>query len=288
MTPAAPRLAAVLGWPVAHSLSPALHGHWFARHGIAGSYVALPVAPDDLALAFRALPRLGFLGWNVTLPHKEAALALVDSRDPSAERTGTVNTVLVDADGRTRGYSTDGAGFLANLWDQAPGWRAGQGPAALIGTGGATRAVAMSLIEAGVPALRLVNRTVARAEELAAALRQAVPAATVEVVPWPERAAALAGAGLCINGTSLGMAGQPPLELELAALPRSSPVADLVYVPLETPLLQAARAAGHPVVDGLGMLMHQAVPGFRHWGGVTPLVDEALRRVLLDRLSPRV
>lgn len=284
----APRLAAVLGWPVGHSLSPALHGHWFRSHGIAGSYVALPVAPADLALAFRALPRLGFLGWNVTLPHKEAALGLVDSRDVSAERTGTVNTVLVDADGRTRGYSSDGAGFLANLQAQAPGWRAGQGPAVLVGTGGAARAVAVALLEAGVPALRLANRTAVRAEELAAALRQAVPTAAVEVVPWPERATALEGAGLCVNGTSLGMAGQPPLALDLALLPRSSPVADLVYVPLETPLLRAARAAGHPVVDGLGMLMHQAVPGFRHWGGVTPPVDEALRRVLLDRLSPRV
>jgi shikimate dehydrogenase len=288
MTPAAPRLAAVLGWPVGHSLSPALHGHWFARHGIPGSYVALPVAPDDLALAFRALPLLGFAGWNVTLPHKEAALGLVDSRDASAERTGTVNTVLVNADGRTRGYSTDGAGFLANLRAQAPGWRAGQGPAVLVGTGGAARAVGLALLEAGVPALRLVNRTAARAEDLACDLRQALPAASVEVVPWADRSAALGGAGLCVNGTSLGMAGQPPLELDLADLPRPSPVADLVYVPLETPLLQAARAAGHPVVDGLGMLMHQAVPGFRHWGGVTPLVDEALRRVLLDRLSPKV
>jgi shikimate dehydrogenase len=286
MQPSAPRLAAVLGWPVGHSLSPALHGHWFERHGIAGSYVALPVAPDDLALAFRALPRLGFLGWNVTLPHKEAALGLVDSRDASAERTGTVNTVLVDADGRTRGYSSDGAGFLANLRAQAPDWRAGQGPAVLVGTGGAARAVAVALLEAGVPALRLANRTAARAEELAATLRRVVPAAAVEVVPWPERAAALGGAGLCVNGTSLGMTGQPPLELDLSGLPRSSPVADLVYVPLETKLLRAARAAGHPVVDGLGMLMHQAVPGFRHWGGVTPLVDGSLRRVLLDRLSP--
>jgi shikimate dehydrogenase len=288
MSDATPPLAAVLGWPVGHSLSPRLHGHWFARYGIAGSYVALPVRPADLALAFRALPKLGFSGWNVTLPHKEAALGLVDSRDASAERTGTVNTVTVDADGRTRGYSTDGAGFIANLRQQAPGWRAGQGAAVLVGTGGAARAVALALIEAGVKDLRLTNRTAERAAQLRASLQAQDMAACVEVVPWSGRAAALEGAGLCINATSLGMAGQPPLELDLSALPVAAPVADLVYVPLETPLLRAARARGHAVVDGLGMLIHQAVPGFAHWGGIAPEVDQATRRILLEQLSSRV
>ena len=288
--PSAPplRLAAVLGWPVAHSLSPALHGHWFAQAGAAGSYVALPVRPDDLALAFRALPRLGFLGWNVTLPHKQAALALVDEADVSARRTGSVNTVLVDADGRIRGSSTDGAGFLANLHQQAPDWRAGQGPALLLGSGGAARAVAVALLTAGVPGLRLSNRTAAHAKALQADLAALFPAAAIQVIPWAERAAALAGAGLCVNATSLGMRGQPPLDLDLAALPPRSPVADLVYVPLATELLRAAGERGHPLVDGLGMLIQQAVPGFRHWGGRTPVVDQALRQVLLDRLASRV
>lgn len=281
------RLAGVIGWPIGHSLSPRLHGFWLERHGIDGAYVPLAVRPDDLALAFRALPRLGFLGWNVTIPHKAAAFRLVEARDLSAERTGVVNTVMVDADGRTRGSSTDGPGFLANLRAQAPAWRPEAGPAALLGTGGGARAVAVALLDAGVPALRLTNRTPARARALAQALKSMFPEAAVELVPWPERAAALAGAALCVNGTSLGMAGQPPLELDLAALPPTSPVADLVYVPLETALLAAARARGHPVVDGLGMLLHQAVPGFAHWGGVTPEVDVATRAMLLDALQAR-
>jgi shikimate dehydrogenase len=283
-----PRLAAVLGWPVGHSLSPALHGYWFRRHDISGRYAALAVPAGDLRLAFEALSRLGFRGWNVTLPHKETALALVDERDPSAERTGSVNTVLVYADGRSRGYSTDGGGFLANLRARAPGWRAGEGAAVLMGTGGAARAVAVALLDAGVREVRLTNRTAERAEALAHDLRQLFPAATVETASWRDRGTALAGAALCVNCTSLGMQGQPPLELDLAALPTTSPVADLVYVPLETPLLAAARVLGHPVVDGLGMLIHQAVPGFRHWGGIEPEVDRATRDVLLRRLSSKV
>jgi shikimate dehydrogenase len=281
------RLAGVMGWPVGHSLSPCLHGHWLERHGIDGAYVPLAVRPEDLALAFRALPRLGFLGWNVTIPHKEAAFRLVDVREPSAERVGVVNTVMVDADGRTRGSSSDGPGFLMSLRAQAPGWRPETGPAALIGTGGGARAVAVALLEAGVPGLRLSNRTAERARALALTLKRLFPAAAVELVPWAERSAALEGASLCVNCTSLGMAGQPPLALDLAALPRASPVADLVYVPLETPLLAAARARGHPVVDGLGMLLYQAVPGFAHWGGLVPEVDEASRAVLLEALRAR-
>lgn len=281
----APRLAAVLGWPVGHSLSPPLHAAWFARHGLNGAYVALPVAPADLPLAFRALPRLGFSGWNVTLPHKEQAADLVDELDRSAVRSGVVNTVLVSADQRTRGYSTDGFGFLANLEAQVPGWQAGQGPAVLLGTGGAARAVAVALLEAGCGELRLSNRSAARAERLAATLADLFPTARLVVVDWEQRAIALAGAALCVNCTSLGMVGQPPLELALDALPRTSPVADLVYRPLVTALLRAARQRGHPVVDGLGMLIWQAVPGFAHWGGVTPVVDAAIRAVLLRALG---
>ena len=281
------RLAGVIGWPVGHSLSPRLHGHWLQRHGIDGAYLPLPVRPDDIELAFRALPRLGFLGWNVTLPHKEAAFRLVDGHDPSALRTGVVNTVMVDADGRTRGYSTDGGGFLANLRAQASGWRPQAGPAVLVGCGGAARAVAVALLDAGVPELRLTNRTADRALALKEVLERDFPAAAIALLPWEARAAALEGAALCVNTTSLGMKGQPPLDLDLSALPLASPVADLVYVPLETELLAAARRRGHPVVDGLGMLLHQAVPGFAHWGGVTPEVDAAARGVLLEALQAR-
>lgn len=281
------RLAGVIGWPVAHSLSPCLHNAWLERHGIDGAYVPLAVAPANLALAFAALPRLGFRGWNVTLPHKEAARDLVDELDPTAARAGVVNTVLVSADGRTRGYSSDGYGFLANLRDRAPGWRAGAGPAVLVGTGGAARAVALALLEAGCTRLRLTNRTRARAERLAADLRRLEDKAEIEVHDWQDRHAALAGAALCVNCSSLGMTGQPPLELDLAALPPTASVADLVYVPLETGLLAAARQRGHPVVDGLGMLIWQAVPGFSHWGGVEPAVDEAVRQLLLGALAAR-
>ena len=261
-----PRLAGVLGWPVGHSLSPALHGHWFERHGVVGAYVPLPVRPEDLGLAFRALPRLGFSGWNVTVPHKEAAFRLVDERDAAASRAGAVNTVLVRADGSLLGRNTDGQGFLASLRGEAPSWRPQAALAVLLGAGGG-----------------------ARAEELAGELVAGAGAAAVpvEVVAWEERSAALAGAGLLVNATSLGMAGQPPLEIGLDALPGRAVVADLVYVPLETGLLAAARARGNLAVDGLGMLLHQAVPGFAHWGGVTPSADGAARARVLEALARR-
>lgn len=293
-----PRLAGVVGWPVGHSLSPALHGHWFGRHGVAGAYVPLPVRPDDLELAFRALPRLGFSGWNVTVPHKEAAFALVDERDAAAERMGAVNTVLVRPGdgGRLLGLNTDGLGFLASLRAAVPGWRPEAAPAVLVGAGGGARAVAAALLDAGVPGLRVANRTRGRAEGLAIGLTgrstpggasTALQGPSVEAVAWEERSEALAGAGLLVNATSLGMAGQPSLDLALDALPRDAVVADIVYVPLETGLLARARARGNPVVDGLGMLLHQAVPGFAHWGGVIPAVDEAARARVLEVLAAR-
>jgi shikimate dehydrogenase len=272
-------LAGVMGWPVAHSLSPRLHMHWFERYGIDGVYVPLPVAPEHVALAFEALPRLGFKGWNVTIPHKEAAFRLVHRHDPAALRMGAVNTVLVQEDGSLLGRNTDGLGFLANLRQQAPSWQPEAGPAVLIGTGGAARAVAVALLEAGVPGLRLTNRTTSKAQALASSLRE-LGAGPLEVVSWEDREKALEGANLCVNTTSLGMKGHPPLDLSLALLPPSSPVADLVYVPLLTPLLLAARQSGHPAIDGLGMLLHQAVPGFSHWGGVVPEVDDELRALL--------
>lgn len=283
----AARVAGVMGWPIVHSLSPVLHGYWFEHHGIDGAYVPLAVRPGDAVAAIRALPKLGFLGCNVTQPHKEAAFAAVDWRDPVATRMGVVNTVTVQPDGILHGTSTDGAGFLANLAEQVPSWRAGQGPAVLLGTGGAARAVAITLLDAGVPGLRLVNRTLEKAQALANDLRAMFPERVIDCVAWQERADALEGAGLLVQATSLGMKDQPELEISLAALPADAPVADLVYVPLETGLLAQARAKGHPVVDGLGMLLHQAVPGFAHWGGVTPRVDAETRRVVLDVLRSR-
>jgi shikimate dehydrogenase len=269
-------LAGVMGWPVGHSLSPRLHGHWLRRHGIDGAYVPLAVPPDRLAQALRALPALSFRGCNLTIPHKEAALALVDRATPLAGRIGAVNTVVVEPDGSLSGDNTDAFGFLACLAAGCPGWRADAGPAVLLGAGGAARAVAVALLDAGAPEVRLLNRTPDRADRLAADFDGQVTA-----VPWSERAAALAGAALLVNTTSLGMAGQPPLVLVLDALPRSAVVTDVVYAPLITPLLAVARARGNPVVDGLGMLLHQARPGFRAWFGTDPVVDDELRAVVL-------
>jgi len=265
-----------MGWPVGHSLAPRLHGHWLRRHGIDGAYLPLAVPPDGLAQALRALPVLGFRGCNLTVPHKEAALALLDRATPLATQIGAVNTVVVEPDGTLSGDNTDGFGFLASLAAGAPGWRAVTGPAVLLGAGGAARAVTVALLAAGAPEVRLLNRTPDRARRLAAELEGPV----VEV-PWAERATALAGAALLVNTTSLGMAGQPPLVLVLDALPRSALVTDVVHTPLVTPLLAVARARGNPVVDGLGMLLHQARPGFRAWFGADPTVDDELRAVVL-------
>ena len=274
----ATRVAGIMGWPVGHSLSPRLHRHWFEAHGIDGAYVPLAVAPERLETALRALPALGFAGCNVTIPHKERAFALVDAHDDAALAMGAVNTVLVQDDGRLYGRNTDGLGFLAHLRATLPDLRLEGARALVLGTGGAARAIGRVLLEAGVEPLLLANRTEARAHALADFLGGG------EVVAWERREAALEGVDLLVNATSLGMAGQPPLALDLAALPAHAAVDDIVYRPTETDLLKAARARGNSVVDGLGMLLHQAVPGFAHWGGVTPAVDRAAREALLAGL----
>jgi shikimate dehydrogenase len=278
-------LAGVMGWPVGHSLSPRLHGFWLRQHRIDGAYVPLAVAPDRLEQALRALPAIGFRGVNLTIPHKEPALALVDRITPAAARIGAVNTVIVGQDGLL-GDNTDGYGFIASLAAGAPDWQAGAGSAVLLGAGGAARAIAVALIDAGAPELRLVNRTLARAETLASQLGDAARerGATLTVLPWQDEGA-LAGASLLVNTTSLGMTGQPPLEVDLAPLPAEALVTDIVYSPLETGLLAAARARGHVVVDGLGMLLHQARPGFRAWFGIDPEVTDALRATVLAGLG---
>ncbi len=270
-------LAGVMGWPVAHSRSPRLHGYWLALHGIDGAYLPLAVAPDDLADALGALPGRGFAGVNLTVPHKEVALTGLDTLSETARRIGAVNTVTVGADGTLAGDNTDAFGFIENLRAGAPAWSAGAGPAVMIGAGGAARAVAVALIDAGVLEMRVVNRTRARAETLAADLGGPLAA-----VDWADRHGALDGATLLVNATTLGMTGAPPLELDLGALGPGAVVNDIFYTPLETPLLAAARRAGHSVVDGLGMLLHQARPGFAAWCGVEPVVTDALRAFVLD------
>jgi len=268
------RAAGVIGWPVAHSRSPLLHGYWLARHGIPGAYVPFPVQPGRMEAALRGLAALGFAGCNVTVPHKEAALAIVDHADDLARRIGAVNLVVVRPDGTLHGANTDAYGFLANLRARAPGWRAEGGPAVVLGAGGSARAVVAALADAGTPEIRLANRTRDRAESLASLGGQ------IRVIDWEERGAALAGASLLVNTTTQGMLGQPPLDLDLSALPMTAVVTDLVYVPLETPLLAAARARGNAVVDGLGMLLHQAVPSFAAWFGVTPEVTPEVRALI--------
>ncbi|MGH6931590.1 MAG: shikimate dehydrogenase [Dongiaceae bacterium] len=276
------RLAGVIGWPVSHSRSPKLHGFWLRQYDIDGAYMALPVHPGRLGQALRALPVLGFAGVNITLPHKEAALALVDSATAAARRIGAVNTVMIDADGALRGDNTDGFGFIENLRASLPGWLAQTGPAVLLGAGGSARAVAAALIEAGAPEIRLVNRTAERARRLAADI-----GGPFHTFTWRDTGAALAGAALLVNTTMLGMTGQPLLDLDLAPLPIDAVVNDIVYAPLETPLLARARARGHPVVDGLGMLLHQARPGFAAWFGVEPAVSAELRHFVARDLPPK-
>ena len=274
------RLAGIMGWPVAHSLSPRLHGHWLRRYGIDGAYVPLPVLPERLEQALSALPALGLAGVNLTIPHKQAAVSLVDRLSPAAERMGAVNTVVVEPDGTLSGDNTDGFGFIASLSESGVGWQAAAGPAVLLGGGGAARAVAVALLDAGAPEVRLLNRTPDRARALAGEL-----GGPIHAVEWAARSAALDGAALLVNTTSLGMRGQPPLVLALDALPRTALVTDVVYTPLITALLAVARARGNPVVDGLGMLLHQARPGFRAWFGVDPVVDDDLRAAVLAGLS---
>lgn len=272
------KIAGVMGWPIGHSRSPRLHGHWLDRHGIDGAYVPLAVAPENLSTALRALPALGFRGTNLTLPHKEAAVDICDSVTDQARRIGAVNTIVVGDDGTLQGSNTDAYGFIENL-RQGSGWQPADGPVVLLGAGGAARGLAIALADAGVTELRILNRTQARAATLAADIGPAVAAA------WEDRADALAGAALLVNSTTLGMTGQPALDLDLSQLPAGAVVNDIVYAPLETPLLANARARGNPVVDGLGMLLYQAQPGFEAWFGTRPEVDADLRDFVLADLD---
>lgn len=268
--------AGVIGWPIEHSLSPRLHGYWLKQYGIDGSYDACPVKPQDAEAFIRGLANDGLAGINVTVPHKQAAFVCVDETDNFAKRIGAVNTIVVGADGKLTGSNTDGFGFLENLKSGAPDWSPDQGPVTVIGAGGAARAIVAALLDAGAPSLRLVNRTPARAEDLAGEI-----GGRIEVVAWEKRTAALKDSVLLVNTTTLGMAGAPPLDLDLDNLPDNCVVTDIVYAPLITPLLAAAAERGNVTVDGLGMLLHQARPGFHQWFGVEPMVTAAQRAFVL-------
>ena len=265
------KLAGVMGWPVAHSRSPVIHNHWIAEHGLHGAYVLLPVRPAQIDTALRSLPVLGFVGCNLTIPHKVAALALVDRVDQLAQRIGAVNTIVVEADGSLTGRNTDGFGYIQSLLEVKPDWRADTGAAVVLGAGGAARAVIVGLIDSGATDIRLTNRSRAKAHDMAQEF-----GGPVRAIAWEDRHDALLGAALLVNTTNQGMHGEAALDLRLDHLPGQALVSDIIYVPLETPLLAAARLRGHVTVNGLGMLLNQARPAFAAWFGVQPDVTSTL------------
>jgi shikimate dehydrogenase len=277
----AAKLAGVIGWPVHHSLSPLVHNYWLKQHGIPGAYVALPVALENFGRVVVTMPLMGFAGANVTVPHKQSAFALSASLDEDSRSTGAVNTLLF-ADGLIHGRNTDVRGFAKGLIESLGADAASRGPVVVLGAGGAARAVLLAVARLGAPEIRVVNRTKTRAEALAANLGRD---AEMKLVEWGDWRDAFEGARLLVNTTSLGMTGKPALELSLDSLPSDAAVADIVYNPLETALLKAARERGHRTMDGLGMLMHQAVPAFAAWFGVTPEVTPALRKELVKALA---
>jgi shikimate dehydrogenase len=269
-------LAGVIGHPIAHSRSPQLHGHWLRKYAIKGHYVPMDIAPQDLESTIQMLPKMGFVGLNVTLPHKEAVLELADLVTDRAKLIGAANTLIFRKDGKIHADNTDGYGFMQNLLQSAPKWNPQAGPAIVLGAGGAARAVLASFIDIGVPEILLTNRTRERAEQLKADFGD-----KITVVDWVQAGNAMEGVNAVINTTSLGMVGKPEMRVPLDALAPGMLVSDLVYTPLQTKLLRAATDAGATAVDGLGMLLHQAAPGFECWFKVKPEVDDELRAVVL-------
>jgi shikimate dehydrogenase len=268
-------LAGVMGWPIMHSRSPMLHNYWFGQHGLAGTYVPLAIRPEGLAAALRALHPLGFAGCNLTIPHKQEAMKIVDEVDALAKAIGAISCVVVRPDGSLFGTNNDCFGFINNLRQEQPGWRADAGPVAVIGAGGGSRAVCFGLAQEGAKEIRLVNRTLARAKGIAEAF-----GGPIKALPWEERHAALDGVALVVNATSCGMVGQPALDLGLDKLPQSALAADIIYIPLETPFLAAARQRGNRTVNGLGMLLNQGRPAWKAWFGIEPEVTPELRAMV--------
>ena len=267
--------ACVIGWPIEQSRSPLIHGHWLKTYGIAGRYDRVAVPPGEAAAFVHTLEARGLEGCNVTAPHKQAVFEAADWRDPSAEAVGAANTVWRDGS-KVCVANTDTYGFMTHLNRSAPGWDKRDAPVAVLGAGGAARAIVYGFLEAGVAKVQVFNRTPARGEAIAAHFGH-----RVEACAWSDAATAIRDAGVLVNTTTLGMVGSGAFDLDLSALDRDAVVADIVYVPLETPLLAQARARGHRTVDGLGMLLHQAVPGFERWFGVRPEVTDALRAILV-------
>ena len=268
-------LAGVMGWPVMHSRSPMLHGYWLKRHNLAGTYVPLAIRPEGLVAALRALHPLGFAGCNLTIPHKERAMAIVDEVDTLAKSIGAISCVVVRADGSLSGTNNDCYGFIQNVRQEQPGWRPDVGPIVVIGAGGGSRAVCYGLAQEGAREIRLVNRTLARAKSIAEEF-----GGPIKALPWEQRHDALEGAAMVVNATSCGMVGQGALDLELDKLPKTALAADIIYIPLETPFLAAARKRGNRTVNGLGMLLNQGRPAWRTWFGIEPEVTPELRAMV--------
>ncbi len=273
-------LAGVMGWPVMHSRSPLMHNHWMQQHQMAGAYVPLAIAPEGLEAALKSLKSLGFAGCNLTIPHKQTAMQIVDEVDAAAQRIGAISCVTVREDGTLAGSNNDAAGFIRNLKEAQPDWRADKGAAVVIGAGGGSRAVCYGLMQEGVQEIRLVNRSFDRAQQLAADFGGPITA-----YPWSQRHSLLADAALVVNTTSQGMVGQTPLDIQLQDLPASALVADIVYIPLETTFLTAARLRGNPTVNGLGMLLHQGPLAWKAWCGMEPAVTPALRSLLENSIT---
>lgn len=269
-------LAGVIGNPIAHSKSPQIHGHWLRTLGLKGHYIPMNVEPKNLKKVIKALPKMGFVGANITIPHKEAVMELVHQVTDRATLIGAVNTLIIREDGRVIGDNTDGYGFIENLRQGAPDWRPDAGPAVVLGAGGAARAVIASLLDAGVPQILITNRTRLRAETLREEF-----GTKLTVIDWTQAGNAIEKGATIVNTTSLGMTGKPELRVPLDGLNKEAVVTDIVYNPLKTQLLAAAEDFGCTTVDGLGMLLHQAVPGFERWFGVRPTVDDATRQAAL-------
>ncbi len=265
-------LAGVMGWPVMHSRSPLMHNYWFDQQGLAGAYLPLAIQPGSLAAALHALHPLGFAGCSITIPHKLEAMTIVDEVDGVAERIGAISCVVVRPDGSMFGTNNDWLGFIGNVKQQQPGWRADAGPVAVLGAGGGARAVCYGLLQEGATEIRLVNRTQERAQAIAEEF-----GGPIRVLPWGQRHDALEGVAMAVNTTSQGMVGLPDLDLRLDRLPKAALAADIIYTPLESPFLAAARERGNPTVNGLGMLLHQGLPAWKLWFGIEPSVTSELR-----------
>jgi shikimate dehydrogenase len=270
-------MAGVMGWPVAHSRSPVIHNHWIQQYKRQGVYGLFPVAPQNLETAIRGLRALGIAGCNITIPHKVEAMQYMDWVDPLAQRMGAINTIVVQADGALHGFNNDGYGYIQSLRDAQPDWRADAGPVVVLGAGGAARAIVVSLIDQGATEIRILNRTRAKADALAQEFGH-----TITALDWSERHEALAGAALLVNTTSQGMHHEPALDLNLTDLPSNTLVSDAIYIPLETPLLAAARMRGNTTVNGLGMLLNQARPAFHAWFGVMPEITPELNKLVIS------